>query len=65
MIRRAWSWLRSFALHLFGGGESLIAFGSHGEELIHEEDWSALPPKERAKWEPTEESSVLYRRKPW
>ena len=67
MLRRVrlLAWLRSFAVHLFRGGESLIAFGSHGEELMHEEDWSALPEEERAKWEPADGSTVLYRRKPW
>jgi len=57
--------LRSFAVHLFRGGESLIAMESRGEEVIHEEQWSALPPEERAKWEPADESTILYRRKPW
>jgi hypothetical protein len=61
MIRRAWAWLR----HILGGGESLIAMESKGEEVIHEEEWSALPPEERAKWERADESTVLWRRKPW
>jgi hypothetical protein len=47
--------LRSFAVHLFRGGE----------EVIHEEEWSKLPPEEHAKWEPTDESTILWRRKPW
>jgi hypothetical protein len=57
--------LRSFAVHLLRGGESLIAMESKGEEVIHEQEWSALPPEERAKWEPMDESTVLWRRKPW
>jgi hypothetical protein len=57
--------LRSFAVHLSRGGESRIAMESKGEEVIHEEEWSALPPEERAKWEATDESTILYRRKPW
>jgi len=28
-------------------------------------DPDVLPPEERAKWEPTDESTILYRRKPW
>jgi hypothetical protein len=36
-----------------------------GEEVIHEEQWSKLPKDERAKWEPADGSTVLYRRKPW
>jgi hypothetical protein len=36
-----------------------------GEEVIHEEEWSKLPRDERAKWEPTDGSTVLWRRKPW
>ena len=59
------AWLRSFAVHLFRGGESLLAMESKGEEVIHEEEWSALPPEERAKRERADESPLLYRRKPW
>jgi hypothetical protein len=59
------AWLRSFAVHLLRGGENLIAVESKGEEVIHDEEWSALPPEERAKWEPADESTVLWRRKPW
>jgi len=55
--------IKNFLWHLFGGGESLIAFGSHGEELLHEEDWSALPREERAKWEAPGDQRVLYRRR--
>jgi hypothetical protein len=51
--------LRSFAVHLFRGGESLIAMESKGEEVIHEEQWSALPPEERAKWEPADVDGSL------
>jgi hypothetical protein len=57
--------LRSFAVHLFRGGEDQIAMELGGEEVIHEEEWSKLPPEERAKWEPTDESTILRRRKPW
>jgi hypothetical protein len=64
MLPRVFAWIKNILRHRLSG-ESLIAFGSHGEELLHEEEWSALPPKERAKWEPTDESNVLYRRKPW
>jgi hypothetical protein len=34
MLRRVrlLAWLRSFAVHLFGGGESLIAFGGVDKE---------------------------------
>ena len=60
VIRRAWARLR-----FFFRGESLIAMESKGEEVIHDEEWSALPPEERAKWEPADESTVLWRRKPW
>jgi hypothetical protein len=63
-VRGLLAWLRSFVVHLFRGGESLIAMESKGEEVIHEEEWSKLPPEERAKWEPADGSTVLYRRKP-
>jgi hypothetical protein len=56
------AWIKNILHHRLGG-ESLIAFGSHGEELIHEEDWSALPPEERDKWKATDEEAVLYRRR--
>jgi hypothetical protein len=58
------TWLRSFLRHSVRGGESLIAMESKGEEVIHKEEWSALPPEEREKWEPTDESTILWRRKP-
>jgi hypothetical protein len=58
------AWIKNILRHRLGG-ESLIAMEYKGEEVIHEEDWSALPPEERAKWEPADGSTVLYRRKPW
>jgi hypothetical protein len=61
---RLLAWLRSFAVHLFRGGESQIAVASKGQKVIHQEEWSKLPEEERAKWEPVEESTVLWRRKP-
>jgi hypothetical protein len=54
--------IKSFLHHTFLGGEDLIAMGSMGKELMHEEQWSKLPQEERDKWEATDES-VLYRRK--
>jgi hypothetical protein len=59
------AWLKSFAVHLFRGGENQIAVEIGGEEAIHEEDWRKLPEEERAKWEPVVEPMPLYRRKPW
>jgi hypothetical protein len=59
------AWLKSFAVHLFRGGENQIAVEIGGEEAIHEEDWSKLSEEERAKWEPTDDPLPFYRRKPW
>jgi hypothetical protein len=61
LLARIGSYLR----HRVLGGESLIAMEYRGEEVIHEEQWSKLPKDERAKWEPADGSTVLYRRKPW
>jgi hypothetical protein len=55
--------LRIFAVHTFRGGESQIAVETEGEEAIGLEEWGALPPEERDKWEPTGEAAILYRRK--
>jgi hypothetical protein len=59
--------VKSFLRHTFLGGESLIAMGSMGRELIHEEQWLELPEEERGKWEAVDlyhdESAILYRRK--
>jgi hypothetical protein len=44
--------LTSYLRHRLLGGESLIAMESTGEEVINEEELKALPPDERAKWDP-------------
>jgi hypothetical protein len=61
---RVIAWLKNF-LHALRGGSSQIAMELHGEEVIHEEEWSELPEEERAKWEPVDQPMPLYRRKPW
>jgi hypothetical protein len=60
MIGRFLTWLRS---HWYGSDQ--IAVELEGEEVIHLDEWGALPPEERDQWEPTDTSDLLYRRKQW
>jgi hypothetical protein len=60
LIARLRAWLSS---HWYGSDQ--IAVSSEGREVIGEEDWAKLPEGERSRWERMDESSFLYRRKPW
>ena len=59
MIARLLAFLRS---HLVGESQN-AAVEIEGEEAIGLEEWGALPPEERDKWEPTGAAAILYRRK--
>jgi hypothetical protein len=63
-VRGLLAWLRSFAVHLFAGGESQIAVSIRGKEAIFVDDWLALPEAERDEWEPADDEAVWYTRKP-
>lgn len=54
--------LRAFVRSHFYGSDQ-IAVEIEGEEAIGVEEWGALPPEERDKWEPTGAAAILYRRK--
>jgi hypothetical protein len=62
---RLFARLRSFAIHLFRGGEDQIAVSIRGKEAIYVDDWRKLPEEERDEWEPADGEAVWYTRKPW
>ena len=64
-VRGLLAWLRSFAVHLFRGGEDQIAVSIRGKEAIFVDDWLALPEAARDEWEPADDEAVYYIRKPW
>jgi hypothetical protein len=64
-VRGLLAWLRSFAVHLFRGGESQIAVSIRGKEAIFVDDWRKLPEEERDEWEPADDEAVWYTRKSW